>query len=161
MFCKHCGSELPEGASFCVTCGKKITADAPYGAEKATESASENEFTYAPANTDFDFSYTYTEPTPAAPASAPRDEARDAHGGRILLFSILALAFSLSFYLAIVGTVFFIIAKVQLGRYLAKYGETEGRASVGKALSVAATPVNIVMMVFFTVFVIVLALGLA
>lgn len=151
MFCKHCGSELPDGASFCVTCGKKITAEASYTPQKEAE----NDFNYTVANTDFDFSYG----TPAEAPAPPQDEARDAHGGRILLFSILALAFSLSIYLAVIGTVFFILAKLQLGKYLAKYGETEGRASVGKAFSIAALPVNIVMLVCLTLAIVALLLA--
>ncbi len=138
MFCKHCGSSLPENASFCATCGKKISA--------APADDTKQDFNYTPG---FDFeasSTTYDFPAAGTPAQpTPTDEARDAHGGKILCFAILALAFSLSFYLAIVGTVFFILARIQLGQYLAKYGETEGRATVGKALSIAALPVNIVM----------------
>ena len=151
MFCKHCGSKLPEDASFCVTCGKKITADTPC---TPTLTDAESVFNYAVANASLDFDRTYT----AEDLAAPQDEARDAHGGRILLFAILALAFSLSFYLAIVGTVFYIITKVELGKYLSEYGETEGRASVGKALSKAALPVNIVMMVSITLIIVALLL---
>ncbi|MBQ3063718.1 MAG: zinc ribbon domain-containing protein [Clostridia bacterium] len=155
MFCKHCGSALPEGASFCMTCGKKTTADAP-----------EKDFDYVPADTGFDFeaggntAYSYDFAAAPAPAPQPMDEERSAHGGRILCFAILALALSLSFYLAIVGTVFYILARVQLGKYIAKYGETEGRASVGKALSIAALPVNIVMIVCFLIVIIAIALTL-
>lgn len=138
MFCKYCGSSLPAGASFCITCGKKIITG-PVGNEKQDLNDTPR-FDFEASSTTYDFP---AAGTPAQPT--PTDEARDAHGGKILCFAILALAFSLSFYLAIVGTVFFILAKVQLGKYLAKYGETEGRASVGKALSIAALPVNIVM----------------
>ena len=132
MFCKHCGSNLPDGASFCVTCSKKITTDTPYA----------QDFTFNTTDTDFSFD---SSPQPQAPQ--PKDEERDAHGGRILCFAILALALSASLYLAPIGTVFYILARINLGKYIAKYGETEGRASVGKALSIAALPVNIVMMV--------------
>ena len=148
MFCKYCGSKLPDNASFCVTCGKKVaTEDYASGADA---------FTYAdPNNFEFYDHFTNTPPTPPT----QKDEERDAHGGKILCFAILALAFSLSFYLAFVGTVFFILAKVQLGKYLAKYGETEGRASVGKALSIAALPVNIVMMALLSLIMLVLLLA--
>ena len=145
MFCKHCGSKLPEHASFCVTCGKKVATE-DYAGQGA------DAFTYA-APSDYAFYDNSTDFTTTSPTQ-PKDEARDAHGGKILCFAILALAFSLSFYLAFVGTIFYILAKVQLGKYLAQYGETEGRASVGKALSIAALPVNIVMMVLLTLVVV-------
>ncbi len=151
MFCKHCGSNLPEGASFCVTCGKKISVESTYGATDGQG------YTYA--QNDFNFNNGADVSFEIAPTAPVRDEARDAHGGKILTLAILALAFSLSFYLAFIGTVFFILCKVQLGKYLAKYGETEGRASVGKALSIAALPVNIVMVVCLTLILIALLLA--
>ena len=149
MFCKHCGNNLPEGASYCTTCGKKIAG------EEFTYAPADENYAYAPDN-NFDFSANSTD---FSAAPAVKDEEKDAHGGKILTFAILALAFSLSFYLAFVGTVFFIIAKVQLGRYIAKYGETEGRASVGKALSIAALPVNIVMVALLSLVLVALLLA--
>ena len=144
MFCKYCGEPLAEGASFCSKCGKKVDT-----AEEYTNAT----------NGDNAFLYTFPTQESAAPASACNDEARSAHGGKILLFAILALAFSVTLYLAPVGIVFCILARVQLSKYLAIYSETEGRASVGKGLSIASLPVSIVMtsILLFTILILLLA----
>ena len=138
MFCKFCGNELSEGANFCTKCGKVVSReDIP---EVSVSAPVETEYEYVP----------YEE---------PYDPERDSKGGSILKFAILGLAFACSFYLSVVGLVFSIIARGKVRRYLARYGETQGRATVGKHLSVAALVTSIVFTAILTTLVIIMIIS--
>ena len=130
MYCKHCGNELPENSNFCPVCGKSIE-DTKQEAEEAT---------FEPINEIVDFK-------------------RDEHGGSILKFSILGLAFAASFFLSFLGIIFAAISKHKVATYIAEYGETQGRATVGKHLGIAAIISSIVMTVFFTLYLSIIVLA--
>ena len=68
---------------------------------------------------------------------------KDTHGGRILTFAIIALAFSFTLYLSWIGLAFAIVALVKVKKYSSRYGFVDGRASVGKGLGIAALVLNI------------------
>ncbi|MBQ7387617.1 MAG: zinc ribbon domain-containing protein [Clostridia bacterium] len=130
MFCKYCGNELPEEANFCPKCGKTIEneaahEEAPAQALNVTEIFGEE-----------------------AVLAAERERARDELGGKILRNSIMGLAFASSFILSVVGLIFSIIARCQVKEYTRKYGETSGRASVGKGLSIGGLAFSIFAMVY-------------
>lgn len=138
MFCKFCGNELPEGANFCTKCGKVVSPDdIPLAGVSAPVTA---EYEYVP----------YEE---------PKDAERDSRGGSILKFAILGLAFACSFYLSFLGLVFSIIARVKVKRYVSRYNETQGRATVGKHLSVAALVASIVLTAILAIIVIVMVIA--
>ena len=138
MFCKFCGNELPEGANFCTKCGKVVSPDdIPLAGVSAPVTA---EYEYVP----------YEE---------PKDAERDSRGGSILKFAILGLAFACSFYLSFLGLVFSIIARVKVKRYVSRYNETQGRATVGKHLSVAALVASIVFAAILAIIVIVMVIA--
>ena len=138
MFCKFCGNELPEGANFCTKCGKVVSPeDIPAAGVSAPVTA---EYEYVP----------YEE---------PKDAERDSRGGSILKFAILGLAFACSFYLSFLGLVFSIIARVKVKRYVSRYNETQGRATVGKHLSVAALVASIVLTAILAIIVIVMVIA--
>ena len=133
MFCKFCGNELPEGANFCTKCGKVVS-------HEDISAASVN----APVTTEYEY----------VPYEEPRDTERDSKGGSILKFAILGLAFACSFYLSFLGLVFSIIARVKVRRYVSLYNETQGRATVGRHLSVAALAVSIVLTAILAIIVV-------
>ena len=132
MYCKHCGNELPENSNFCPVCGKSIE-DTKQEAEEAT---------FEPINEIVDFK-------------------RDEHGGSILKFGILGLAFAVSFYFSLLGLIFSIVARVKVKSYIREYGETDGKATVGKHLSVAGSIVSIISLCLLPLVIIALVAGLS
>ena len=152
MFCKYCGNELPEGANFCSRCGK-IIEEIP---QEETPKKTETEDLFAApvgepvgrsagsSEGDFDdgmFAY--------AEAGDPCEAEKDALGGSILKFGIMSLAFAWSGILALLGLIFACIAKSKIKVYVAKFSETEGRATVGKILSTIGLILSIVFMGIF------------
>ena len=127
MFCKHCGNQLPENATFCPKCGKVNDG----------QSFGQNE-SYEPINTDNVF----------------YNAQKDSDAGSILKFSIMGLAFS--FILPILGLIFTIIAKTKVRNFVEAYGETEGRATVGKHLTIPGMISSIFFMVFWFIYTIVI-----
>ena len=132
MFCKFCGNELPNDANFCTKCGKVVIQEENESVESLiTEFPDEQE------------------------PSVIEDPEKDELGGKILKFSILGLAFACSFFLSLLGLIFSIISKSLVNNYKEMYGETEGRATVGKHLGIAGLIASIVMLVLFAVYVVV------
>ena len=123
MYCSHCGNELPENANFCPECGNFTTTGA--GTTTIT-----------------------VDPMIDAKAAQEKDDL----GGSILKFSILGLAFGCSGFLALLGIIFTAIAKKKVRAYIAKFGETEGRATVGKILTIPGLIVSIFFTVFFALY---------
>lgn len=135
MFCKHCGYQLPEDSNFCPNCGK-ITDEVKKEEEKVEETVEVIDCT----NVD-----------------PFLEEQKDELGGKILKFSILGLAFS--FFLPILGFIFTIIAKSKIRSYVNLFGETQGRASVGKGLSIGGLISSIVFFVIWTLYIILLVIS--
>lgn len=67
MFCKQCGSSLPDNAAFCNNCGTPVNA-AP-AENKAENKSTDNTVSYDPFSTEKDTSYppTYSDPVPTTP----------------------------------------------------------------------------------------------
>ena len=128
MFCKHCGYQLPEDSNFCPNCGK-ITDEVKKEEEKVEV-----------------IDCTNVDPF--------LDEQKDELGGKILKFSILGLAFS--FFLPILGFIFTVIARSKIKSYVNIFGETQGRASVGKGLSIGGLISSIVFFVIWTFYIVLL-----
>lgn len=119
MFCKYCGNELPDGTTFCPNCGKD---DTPAVIE-------ENK-----VETNCDQSLEYTIDIKEEIIT---DHRRDSMASDILKFAIMGLAFGSSFYLSVIGLIFSIISRVKLKKYLKIYDQTDGKATVGKHISLA------------------------
>ena len=129
MFCKHCGYELTENASFCPACGKTV-ADYNQPAQEPVREVFVDE--------------------PQAPVY--NEEERDTAGRSILTFSILSIAFSSTVFLGLLGLIFAIVSKAKVNSYIATYGETRGVASVGKGIGIGALILGIFMTVFATLY---------
>ena len=126
MFCKYCGNELTEEARFCPKCGK----------------ISENK----PEEIDYFYDLNAAEPATQEDVANVENPERDSRGGEILKFAILGFVFGVTGSLSILGLIFSYIAKGKLKSYLRDYGKTQGRASVGKGLSIAGIIVGWVML---------------
>ena len=122
MYCQKCGYEVKEGTKFCPICGQE---------QMAAQAGSAKNFS-----------------TPIYMAEQDTTEKKDSLAGSILTWGILSLAFSVSGCLAILGFIFSFIAKGKVKQYVELYGETEGRASVGKGLSKAGFIVGIIMTIY-------------
>ena len=134
MYCKHCGYQLPEDSNFCPNCGK-ITEEVKKEEEKVEV-----------------IDYTSVDHFP--------EEQRDELGGNILKFSILGMAFG--FFLPVLGFIFALIARSKLKSYVNIFGETTGRASVGKGLSIPALIISIVFFFIWTLyFILIIALAIS
>ena len=106
MFCKNCGKEIADGARFCASCGASVESE-PKTNGPINNVASDHEM--------------------AVRSDASRS---------ILIFGILSVAFSSSFWLAIVGWILGGICKNKVREYEAHFGPVSGMAKVGKYLGV-------------------------
>ena len=139
MFCRYCGNEIPGKANFCQICGNK---------REDSERMREADI---------------------ADLEAMQDKKRDAtsreidlqkqRGGSILKYSILGLAFSCTWIFSFLGLIFSYVAKFKIAAYIRRYGETDGRATVGKGLNVAGTIVSWVMFSLLLVYVAIIAIA--
>ena len=87
-----------------------------------------------------------------AVVAVENSEQRDNLGGRILTFGILSIAFAVTFFLSFLGIIFAAVAKSMAAAYVREYGETEGRATVGKNLAKPGLIVGIIFTVFAIIY---------
>ena len=132
MYCKYCGNPLPENSNFCTVCGK-ITDDIN---EQINDKAQKTE------------------------TVDPDREDKSDRGGSILKFAILGLAFSTTFWLSPLGLIFAIVSRIKVNSYIEMYGDTEGRATVGKHLGKVALILNIVFCCLITLISFILFTGM-
>lgn len=83
----------------------------------------------------------------------------DIKPSNVLTFGILALAFSLSFYLSFLGIVFGAIGKNKAKAFIEANGETSGQVKAGNIMAKIGFIVGIVMTVFLVIAVIGLIAG--
>ena len=142
MFCKYCGNPLSSDAKFCSKCGKIVDS---------IDSSS---------SSDYDF---FGAETPVAELAPQRntydDYVKDTLGGSILKFAILSVVFACTFYLSFLGIIFSSIARSKVRQFEIMFGETEGRATVGKHINVGGTIGSWVMFILSVIVIIVLASG--
>ena len=116
MYCAHCGNEMPSDAKFCEKCGKIVAPSDRLGADDvATATCGEH-----------------------CACNCQDNQKRDKLAGKILKFAIMGLAFGITGVLSILGFVFACLARKNVKKYVKLFGETNGRASVGKGINVAA-----------------------
>ncbi len=138
MFCKKCGYVIPESAGFCPKCGAKIdTMSQGRPAMTVNQPARQDPF---PA-----------QPVYGTPFITPQQQQE---ANSILIWGILGLAFSCTFFLSFLGIIFSSIAKGKVRDYIARYGVLYGKAKVGNILSTVGIPVGIVMTVLLAIYII-------
>ena len=144
MYCKYCGNELTDDAKYCSKCGKIV------------EKAEEREYDYFETANDYTVEKQY---------SPVEEKQKSDLGRKILTYAILGLAFGCTWILSLVGVIFASKAKKKIKEYIALYGETEGPASVGKALNIPGTIISwvclglLALYVFVIIFAICLGMG--
>ncbi len=163
MYCKNCGAYVEDGVAFCSTCG---TAEPVPGAQNVRQSP--EQMPYAQPQYDAP----YEQPQYGAPymppygypydpyalynvpvSSSVMDEAEEAScATRILVFGIIGLVLSCTFFLSIAGVVFSKIAKVRVANFVKKGGRPNGKTKAGSILAGFGLPVGIVLGVAFTIF---------
>ena len=136
MYCKSCGNFLPDNAKYCPVCGK------------INESVVSEENV---KNAEYDYLNDIVVPTGAE--TAPEDPQKSEDAGSILKFAILGLAFGCTGLLSLLGLIFSYIARGKIKRFVEKYGETSGKASVGKGLSIGGVIVSWFMLVFIVIYI--------
>lgn len=139
MFCKYCGNQLSNEANFCPKCGRIVANEESKKEEKYDFFEDKTEYVQAPSH---------------------NDKAKDEFAGEILKFAILGLAFGCTMILSILGIIFSSIARAKLRQYTQYYGETEGRASVGKGISIGGTIVSWVMAAIGLLYIVVIIAAL-
>lgn len=77
---------------------------------------------------------------------------KDNLAGEVLKWGIMSLAFSSSGLLALLGWIFAGTAKKKVTAYESEFGETTGRARVGKILGKVGLGVGIGYTIFFTLY---------
>ena len=173
MFCHNCGTALDDGAKFCPNCGTPVllTGSAPEPAAAFTEPTSTLE---EPTG--------YTEPVqePAEPANVQPEapvyqqpeapvyqqpeapvvnEKANALATPCLIFGILGIVFSLTFYLSLFGIIFSAIGRGKVKAFLAAGGQLSGKAKVGNILSKLGLIFGIILFVFFITWLSVIIFG--
>ena len=153
MYCKFCGNDLPDDATFCPRCGNSNPLPEP---ERKAPVETPEERSYVSSKPSQP-SYNYT-PAPAPAPKKPQQNnyinnpaMKESLSGEILKFGILGLAFGSSGTLSILGLIFSIIAKSKLSLYARSFGQTEGKATAGKVLSTIGLIVSCVYVFLFTI----------
>lgn len=155
MYCKYCGNKLDDQATFCSKCGKRVVEEVSLFEEEKVKN--------------------------------PQVEQHKSQlGGSILGFAITGMAFAvfaallflvgidiawlidaeeIAFYFILtipfpaLGWIFSGIARAKVRQYKAVFGETEGKATVGKNIALPAFIINIVT-VCISILLIVMSFGL-
>ena len=161
MYCKYCGAELSQDAKFCRNCGKMVVDTIDPFAENPNV---------------VEYTDPFTDEITLEPVDAAAEQAKSNLGKKILTNAIVGLALGLATASIFVGmwagfaeveeytgaTICALLALVVnvvalcitgkarrgIKQYINLYGETNGKASVGKGLSIPANIVNIFLTVF-------------
>jgi hypothetical protein len=144
MICKHCGAQLPDGASFCTNCGNTVEAPQPQPQPQSVQPMYGAQQTYAPRPAYQQPMYGQT--FAAVPVAQPN----------ILAFGILSLALS-----GIIGLIFGCIARKKGKAYVAEGGQLTGASKVGFILAKAGIIVSIIAIVLSVCYIIFYVLFIA
>ena len=152
MFCKYCGYKLADDANFCPKCGKLVLEPEPEitTAPIQEKSIAEDQVTgLEPVYIEQEEEPVYyVEPNEME--LAPEVEAeKNSLGKNILVWGILALAFADTAIFSILGIIFGNVAKGKVKKYQEKFGDTDGKATVGKVFANISVPLSIGLMAFF------------
>ena len=157
MYCKYCGNKLDEQSTFCSKCGKRVSFETQNFESEVNVTTQQ----------DFD---------PALEAQKQElGEQVLKKGVAGLVWSAISLVnlcfmglaaisvwfaliyFAVEIALAIVGVVLSVQAKSLANEYEYRFGKTEGKATVGKSLSIPGKIIAIVALAFVAYFAIVVA----
>ena len=137
MFCKNCGTQLPEGAAFCGSCGtaQNVQQAAPAYEEPVYNAQPCNE---APVYNN-------------APVSTVDDKS-------LMIKGILAIALS---EFGIPGIILGSMAKKMAAQFVAERGQLFGKAKVGAILGKVGFGLGIGMTIFWGIYIVIYSILLA
>lgn len=167
MFCQNCGASLEDGAKFCPNCGTPVAASVrptvqPTGTEPRFEKTVYEQPAYEQPQAPVYEHPMYEQPAAPVyrePEATVVNEETNALGKATLIFGIIGLAFSLSFYMSFLGIIFSAIGRGKLKSYLASGGELAGKAKVGGILSKLGLIFGIILTAFFVIWLFVIIIG--
>ena len=139
MFCKHCGYEIDNQTTFCPKCGKRIEEEIVFTAENTENEIIKDKKSNLSGSilgfgitsivfSLFSFVFWFVGTVEAI-----------AFGKNVLDLLIVAISFP------ILGWIFASIARRNARNFEEQFGETEGRATVGKHLALPALIICIVI----------------
>lgn len=136
MFCRSCGTQLPDGTAFCANCGTKVEVQpAPQPAFEAPQQP------------------VYTAPQ-TAPVVAPERPQEDPEVNSLatttLILGIVGLALS---ELGLPGLIVSNIGLKKAAEFERRAGKLFGKARVGRNLAKPGKIVGIVMTIFWAVYI--------
>ena len=138
MYCKYCDNKLTDGATYCTKCGKRVKESSIY--EENIDSPRIRELKNEISSTVLTFAIISLclDVLSLGAFTILSDLLIDGINGNLIYF-IVAIT------LPILGLVFSIVAKKNARGYASRFGETEGKATVGKHLSVPSLIASIVL----------------
>ena len=130
MFCNKCGRNMPDDSAFCPGCGAPVTAS-PGTADAVP---------YRPAPAPAPY-----RPSPVYASFAKPVDPREREASKsVLIFGIIALAFSCTGIISFVGLIFAFIARSKVKAYESEFGPATGKAQIGKIFYIVSIPLSIV-----------------
>lgn len=139
MFCRKCGTQIPDDAIFCPACGTETH-------DSAENSAQTNNYT--PEQNTYN-----SEAESEALAS-------DMLASEALKYGIMGVAFAQTGILSILGIIFSSIAQNKAAEYHRRTGRYGAKAGVGRGLGIGGLALGIFMTVFFALYFIIIAAAL-
>ena len=145
MFCPNCGTEIREGSSFCPNCGVSLVREeSSVNAESDVRYPEQSQPVPVYENAQSDYSQPMS-------VSEPRELPN------VLLWGILGLSFSCTFFLSFLGIIFSAIGMSKANLYTRLTGRPVNKGGkVGRILSVVGLITGIVMTVLFIIWLIVI-----
>lgn len=122
--------------------------DAQYGAQYTNAQTAQYDAQYGNQQQYIQPQYQYAQPQ--YQQAQPVGEAPNPV--MVLVFGIISLALSLTFYLSIVGFIFGILGKNKAQDYINSGAAPATQVTVGKRLATAGFIVGLIMSIFFTIF---------
>ena len=150
MFCSNCGNQIVEGAKFCGVCGApaaEVTQQTNVQDQQNTQTAPVSEPVY-------EQTFYYERPETEDPFVS---EEKNSAAKSALVWGILSLAFGL--YTGLLGIIFACVGFSKANKYKnLNNGILDGKAKVGRGLSIGGLCAGIVVVALFVLF---FALGVA
>lgn len=141
-FCPVCGMAIEEKK--CINCSSPISADAKFCAKCGADQTPPQNQTCAKCNAPLEANQKFCTVC-GAPVEKAENPEENKLAAQALTFGILGLAFSLSFWLSVLGIVFSSVARVKKNKYLKLAGRyKDARAGVGNGLSIGGLVAGIV-----------------